>query len=184
MQHKGTKTLYTKRLTLRRINIDDVTYMFHNWANNENVTKYMTWSYHTDIELTKMIINSWSNSYEKETFYHWVIVLNDINEPIGTISVVNIKEDVEEVEIGYCIGEKWWNQGLTSEAFKEVIKYFFEEIKVNKISATHAKENPSSGRVMLKNNMKYEGTLRQAVKASCGEVCDLVCYSILKEEYQ
>ena len=184
MEHKGSKTLYTDRLTLRKITIDDAQDMFDNWANNKKVTKYMTWDSHSDVEQTKMIINSWATSYSKETFYLWTIVLNDINQPIGTISVVSLKEDVSEVEIGYCIGENWWNKGIMSEALNEVIRFFFEEVKVNRVCASHAKENPASGKVMLKCNMKYEGTLRQSIKASCGEICDLVCYAILKEEYK
>ena len=184
MEHKGTVTLNTNRLILRRITLDDASNMFNNWASNKNVTKYMTWDGHKSVEETKMIISSWINSYSKETFYHWVIELKEINEVIGTISVVDKKEDVGEVELGYCISEAYWNKGLMSEAVKEVIKFFFEEVKANRVCASHAKENPSSGKVMKKCNMTYEGTLRQAVKASCGKICDLVCYSILKDEYK
>ena len=85
---------------------------------------------------------------------------------------------------GYCIGEKWWNQGITSEALKEVIRFFFEEVKANRICACHDINNPNSGKVMIKCNMKYEGTLRQAVRRGTGELSDLSYYSILKEEYK
>lgn len=32
------------------------------------------------------------------------------------------------VHIGYCIGRAWWHQGITSEAMKAVIDFFFEEV--------------------------------------------------------
>ena len=184
MEHKGTVKLETDRLILRKVTISDAQDMFDNWASNPNVTKFMTWPTHSNIEITKMVLSNWVNSYENFTYYQWGIVIKKTNQLIGTISVVRFKEEINEVEIGYCIGEKWWNQGITSEALKEVIKFFFEEVKVNRVCASHAKENPSSGKVMKKCNMTYEGTLRQAVKASCGKICDLVCYSILKDEYQ
>ena len=43
------------------------------------------------------------------------------------------------------------------EALKEVIIFLFEKVKV--VHSSHALENLASGKVMLKNNMVYEGTL-------------------------
>ncbi|MDR1620562.1 MAG: GNAT family N-acetyltransferase [Clostridiales bacterium] len=58
------------------------------------------------------------------------MVLNDINEPIGSIAVVHQQEDVGRVHIGYCIGRQWWRQGYTSEALRALVKFFFEEVGV------------------------------------------------------
>lgn len=55
----------------------------------------------------------------------WAIVLKEINEPIGTISAVDVDNATEKIHIGYCLGSKWWNIGLMSEALKVVIKFFF-----------------------------------------------------------
>ena len=184
MNHKGTVKLETNRLILRRINMDDVLEMFDNWASNPNVTKFMTWPTHSSTEITKMVITSWVNNYENFTYYQWGIVIKETSQLIGTISVVKLKEDIDEVEIGYCIGEKWWHQGITSEALKEVIRFLFEEVNANRIAACHDVNNPNSGKVMLKCNMKYEGTLRQAGKRGNGELSDLSYYSILKKEYK
>ena len=66
------------------------------------------------------------------------------------------------VHIGYCISKKWWNKGITSEALKALIKYFFEEVGVNRVESRHDPSNPNSGKVMMKCGMKYEGTIREA----------------------
>lgn len=184
MEHKGTVKLETDRLILRKVTMADAQDMFDNWASNPNVTKFMTWPTHSNIEITKMVLSNWVNSYENFTYYQWGIVIKKTNQLIGTISVVRFKEEINEVEIGYCIGEKWWNQGITSEALKEVIRFFFEEVKANRICACHDINNPNSGKVMIKCNMKYEGTLRQAVRRGTGKLSDLSYYSILKEEYK
>ena len=42
--HKGTQTLETSRLTLRRVQRSDATSMFRNWASDPEVTKFLTWS--------------------------------------------------------------------------------------------------------------------------------------------
>jgi [ribosomal protein S5]-alanine N-acetyltransferase len=86
------------------------------------------------------------------------------------------------VEIGYCIGKQWWNKGITSEALNVIIKYFFEEIRVNRIEAWHDIKNPNSGKVMAKCGMKCEGHLRQSRKNNTG-ISDHAIYGIILEEY-
>jgi ribosomal-protein-alanine N-acetyltransferase len=86
------------------------------------------------------------------------------------------------VHIGYCIGKKYWNQGITSEALNRIIKFFFEEVGVNRIESRHDPNNPNSGKVMKKCGMKYEGTIRQADINNQG-ICDYSEYGILAEEY-
>ena len=68
------------------------------------------------------------------------------------------------------------------EAAGTVLKFLFTETGFNRIAATHAGENPKSGRVMQKIGMQYEGTLRQAGRCNWG-IVDEVWYSILKDEY-
>ena len=43
MKHIGTKTYETERLILRPFTEDDAEAVFHNWASDDEVTKYLTW---------------------------------------------------------------------------------------------------------------------------------------------
>lgn len=183
MNHKGTQELETERLILRQFMPTDAQNMFDNWASNPNVTKYLTWPTHDNVETTKLIINEWVDGYNADDFYQWAIEVKEIGEPIGSISVVRINEAVDEVEIGYCIGEKWWHQGYTSEAFTKVIDFLFTEVGAKRICAKHDTDNPNSGRVMMKCGLQYEGTLRKAGRNSTNAVCDLAVYSILNIEH-
>ena len=63
MTHKGTVPLETKRLILRRFTLDDAEAMFNNWASDPEVTKYLTWPTHTDISVSKTVIESWLHLY-------------------------------------------------------------------------------------------------------------------------
>ena len=65
MNHKGTITLETERLILRRLTIHDAGAMFRNWANDNEVTKYLTWPTHTDVSVSENIIKSWIPLYDK-----------------------------------------------------------------------------------------------------------------------
>nr|WP_295051698.1 GNAT family protein [Ruminococcus sp.] len=84
--------------------------------------------------------------------------------------------------MGYCLGYNWWHKGIMSEAFKEIIRFLFEDVGLNRIEAYHDPRNPHSGDVMKKCGLLYEGTARQAGKNMQG-ICDNVHYAILKEDY-
>ena len=127
------------------------------------------------------ILNEWTASYEKPDFYQWAIVPKNLNEPIGSISVVSINEKTQMAEIGYCIGRPWWNHGITSEALSAVINFMFDQVGANRVQAKHDVNNPHSGLVMKKCGMKYEGTLRSAAVNNQG-VCDVSIYALLKSD--
>ena len=183
MKHLGTITLETQRLILRKTLESDYEPMFRNWANDERVTKYMTWAPYESAEQLKNTYHQYLlDSQEKLDFYDWKIVLKKSNELIGSIGVVKLSEDIEEAEIGYCLGASWWHMGIMTEAFQSVIQFMFEEVGVNRITATHDPRNPHSGDVMKKCGLLYEGTSRQAGKNMQG-ICDISRYAILKEDY-
>lgn len=182
MDHKGTKTIETERLVLRQFNMDDAEAMFKNWESDFRVTEFLRWKTATDIHETEQVLYEWVKGYENLDFYQWAIVLKEIGEPIGSISVVSKNEKLNIVHIGYCIGSKWWHQGFTSEAFKAIIPFFFEEVGVNRIESQHDPNNPNSGLVMKKCGLKYEGSLRQADWNNKG-IVDACMYSLLKSEW-
>ncbi|MDR0936099.1 MAG: GNAT family N-acetyltransferase [Oscillospiraceae bacterium] len=182
MSHKGTVKLKTKRLILRKFEIADAEAMYGNWAGDPEVTKYLTWQTHSGVEATKQLLSEWLLEYSKPDHYNWAIVLKTPGEPIGSISVVNVDDRVNYAEIGYCLGQNWWNKGYMTEALTAVIKFLFEQVGANRIAAVHDANNPISGKVMLKCGLKYEGLHRQDGRNNQG-ICDLAEYAILAEDY-
>lgn len=183
MNHSGTVRLETDRLILRKFTEKDIEPAFRNWTSDEKVTEFLTWPVHSSVEVTGGIIKEWIAGYESKDFYQWAIVPKDNNdEPIGTISVVSKKDDLDIVHIGYCIGSKWWCRGITSEAFSGIIPFLFETVGVNRIESRHDPKNPNSGKVMMKCGLQYEGTLRQSDRNNYG-VVDASWYGLLRSEY-
>ncbi|MFQ9473566.1 MAG: GNAT family N-acetyltransferase [Oscillospiraceae bacterium] len=37
--------------------------------------------------------------------------------------------------MGYCIGSRWWNRGITSEAFSGILPYLFQEVGANRVES-------------------------------------------------
>ncbi len=183
LNHSGTSTLETPRLTLRRFRQGDAEDMYRNWASSENVTRHLTWMPHESVEVTKRSVAHWITCYENADNYHWGIELKEIGQVIGSISIVDIGAQLESAEIGYCIGEAYWGRGLMPEALAAVIAHCFGRVGFHRVTASCSALNPASGRVMEKCGMKYEGTLRDGAKNNRGEYIDYVKYGILISDY-
>jgi RimJ/RimL family protein N-acetyltransferase len=100
---------------------------------------------------------------------------------IGSIGLVTVP-DHQRAELGYWLGRPYWGQGCTTEAARELLRYGFTELRLNRIYASHFSRNPASGRVMQKIGMQYEGTLRQHI-AKWGRFEDLKLYGSLQSEW-
>lgn len=178
MKHLGTKRIETERLILRQFTMEDATAMYQNWASDPEVTKFLTWSPHAGIEITKTVLLEWVSSYD-ETKYQWCIALKETNEAIGSMGVTHVDESVASMELGYCIGHSYWHNGITSEALKAVMNYLLEEVGVNRIEAKHNIKNTNSGKVLKKCGLLYEGTQRSAFRDNTG-ISDFALYGYVK----
>jgi ribosomal-protein-alanine N-acetyltransferase len=183
LNHKGTISLETERLVLRQFTKEDAEDMFNNWASDEEVTRCLTWPTHGSIDITKKVIGMWIEEYRNLDYYQWAIELKESKSVIGSISLMSIDNHNENCEVGYCIGKAFWNKGIVTEAFSQVIEFAFDEVGFQRITARHRADNLASGRVMEKCGLKYEGHLRKILKNSSGILVDCKYYSILKDEY-
>ena len=182
LDHKGTQTIKTERLILRKFTRDDAQDMFHNWAKDERITKYLTWPPHESIETTEYVLSLWCADYEKNDFYQWAIEWE--GKVIGSISVVRYSDENHSAELGYCMGFDYWGKGIMTEAAKAVIAFLFDEVKVNRIIIYHAVKNPASGKVAQKCGLSFEGIHREEFLTQWGEYLDIACYGIIRKDYE
>ena len=153
--------------------------MFENWASDPEVTRFLTWPAHSDVEVTRLVLNDWISRYEDGGFFNWAIEWKGNGRVIGNISVVRFIEELETADIGYCMSRAYWGRGIMPEALRAVTDFLFDTVGVNRVTACHDRNNPKSGRVMQKAGMKFEGILRGAGKNNLG-ICDEVRYGILR----
>lgn len=184
MNDVGTVMLETERLILRRIELNDALDMFNGWCNDKDVCRYLPWDCHGTIEVTKELLNMWVDDYNNSHIYRWIVILKENNKPIGTVDVVNKDIDNSVFELGHCYSKETWGKGIATEVFSRVIKFLFEEVGVEVITAKHNEGNNASGRVMQKANMKFDGVLRsRVIDKVTKEREGFVFYSITKDEY-
>lgn len=168
-------------MILRQFILADAEAMFRNWANDSEVTKYLTWPPHGKLEITQMVLTDWVKSYEKDDYYHWAIALKENgDEPIGSL-LAQCDDRIEKAHIGYCIGKAWWRKGIMSESLQAVMDFLFDEVGCNRVDSRHDANNPNSGKVMAKCGMKLEAITRQSDWNNQG-ICDTCHYALLAEE--
>lgn len=182
LTHKGTQTITTERLTLRKFVAEDAKDMYENWAKDEQVTKYLTWPPHESLETTQYVLSLWCNDYKNKNFYQWAIVFE--GKVIGSISVVRISDENEYAELGYCLSRNYWGKGIMSECAKAVTDFLFAQVGVNRVSICHAVKNPASGRVAQKCGLTFEGTHKEEFKAQYGEFLDISYYAIVRKDWE
>ncbi len=179
LKHKGTQKLETKNLILRNFNESDAEQMFDNWASDERVTKFLRWKPHQSPEESKKLCKLWEDMSKEKANYQWAIIEKETNYTIGSIGLVDTDEKMKSCEIGYCIGHNWWGKGYASEALREILK-FIDDIGFVRIYAMHHVLNEKSGRVLIKNDFKYEGILKKFDVNNDGEFIDVKIYSKIK----
>ena len=50
MRHAGTQTIETERLLLRPLTPEDAPMMYANWANDPDVTRWLRWEPHKNVD--------------------------------------------------------------------------------------------------------------------------------------
>lgn len=86
------------------------------------------------------------------------------NQFCGIIGL-NKQSDVYEksLEMGYWLGEEYWNMGIASKAVKLITQYATQELGFERIFTSVYAYNKASMRVLEKNNYILEGVFRKAV---------------------
>ena len=127
-------------------------------------------------------IRTHPEKFQRGEFVNFAIVLRSRNELIGAIGLA-LHQEHFHAEMGYWVGKPYWNQGYCTEAAREVLRYGFEELSLNRIHVMHLSRNPASGKVMKKIGMIHEGRRRQHI-LKWGVFEDVELYGLLKSEFE
>ncbi len=118
-------TLETERLLLRPFTPDDAEAMFEGWTSDDEVTRYLTWSTHENVGMTRALLERWCAEYKKPERLNFAIVLKEEGRLIGGIDVVGYVDGVPV--IGYNLSRAYWGRGIMTEACRRVLDYLFSQ---------------------------------------------------------
>lgn len=123
-----------------------------------------------------------SQQKQKNNNYVFAIRLKENKRIIGCVSI-ELDKKHDKGSLDYWIGYNFWGKGFGTEAVQEIIKFGFENKKLNRIWAAHFPDNIASKKVMEKAGMKHEGTMRSYFKRDKNYL-DVSVRSILRSEYE
>ena len=70
---------------------------------------------------------------------------------------------IKTAELGYYVGEKYWNKGVASKSIAMITKYGFESLHLTRIFAGVFENNKASMKVLKKNGYMLECIKRKAI---------------------
>ncbi|MGZ4564977.1 MAG: GNAT family N-acetyltransferase [Mycobacterium sp.] len=153
------------RLVLRRPVVDDAGALFQRVARDPEVTKYLMWAPHADVEATRRVITEKLNVTDDERT--WAIELRHSGEVVGLTSCR--RPVPHSVEIGYCLGRRWWGKGLMGEVLDMLLTALDGDRAVYRVWATCNVDNERSARLLERAGFVLEGRLaRHAVYPNLG----------------
>ncbi|MCM1543931.1 MAG: GNAT family N-acetyltransferase [Ruminococcus sp.] len=166
--------------TLREWKIDDAQSLAVQ-ANNLKIAANLrnVFPYPYTLAAAEFFINDCIANEGKKQIVRAIVV---DGKAVGTVSVL-IQDDIYEksAEVGYWLGEDFWNHGIMSEAVKMICKEAFSKFDIVRIYAGIFDYNIGSKRVLEKAGFTYEGTMRNGIYKN-GKVHSYYMYSILREE--
>ena len=151
--------------------------------------------YANNIEVSRYLRDSFPYPYSRENAIQWVsfvknnystlffAIAND-KELIGGISAVP-QPDVHRfsAEVGFWIGQLFWNKGIMTKAIPAFCNYLFTKFNFNRLTSNVFDGNEASKKVLSRSGFILEGVLRKSVYKN-DKFVDQFIYGLLKEDFQ
>jgi RimJ/RimL family protein N-acetyltransferase len=148
----------TARLILRPIAPEDSGPIFDTYAQDAEVTRFLSWRPHRGIDDTAAYI---AHCIATPPAVARTYVLTDRHD--GAIrGAFDLRHTApHRLEFGYVPGRPWWGRGLMTEALTEIVSWALRQDGLFRVSSFCDVENIGSARVMEKSGLLREGLSRR-----------------------
>ena len=171
--------LTTKRTILRSLQLEDAEDLYE-YSKLDNVSLMIGRKLHESIEYTKKYIE---HEMKKDGIY--AIELKTDHKVIGTIGLrkqdSELELDTRMVRI--VLNPEYWGKGYAQEVTKELIRYVFEEVKIDTLTVGHFTFNVQSESVIKKLGFNHKRRTRVEY-INEGEFVDAEEYYMTCREYK
>jgi ribosomal-protein-alanine N-acetyltransferase len=149
--------LRTERLVLRHFTLDDaprVRELVGNWKVARMLAR-VAYPYSDDLA-QEWIAGQDSARAKGESFPFAIEHQGELVGCVGLDARANAEGGAGPVyEIGYWVGEPYWNRGIATEAGRALVGHAFSARPIDKLTAGHLAENHASGSVLTKLGFRY-----------------------------
>jgi RimJ/RimL family protein N-acetyltransferase len=150
----------TSEFILREPTPADASLIFHSYAQDHDVTKYMTWQPHKDISETLNFLQKCIILWHENKEFNMVVMQKKTQQIVG---MIRIAPQGNTASIGYVLAKRYWNKGYATHLLHELIAYLFQKTDLTFIQSFCDIDNIASARVMEKAGMKKKGILPEYI---------------------
>ncbi len=172
--------IFTNRLRLRPFTINDAGQIQEMASDSEIAATTLHLPHPYPEGMAAKWIGTHQQHLKEGTAVFFAIEIKRESRVIGTVKLM-LETEHERGKLGYWIGKPYWGKGYATEAAEAVLRYGFDELKLNRIYANCFGGNPASGKILRKIGMVAEGCLAQHVK-KWGKYIDLEIYGLLQKD--
>ncbi len=147
----------TARLVLREARPEDAPLIFAAYAQDPEVTRYLTFRPHRDLKDAHEAVRRFIENWRSGKSFCWLIFRRDPGDLIGAISA---RPD-QGMNLGYLLARPFWGQDFMSEALEAIVEWAFTVPSVFRVWAVCDVENAASARLLERNGFHQEGVLKK-----------------------
>ncbi|MCU9612568.1 GNAT family N-acetyltransferase [Caldibacillus lycopersici] len=173
--------LETENYRLRGVTIGDAADLFM-FMRDSDTMKFITPHLVKTVEEMEEKINNHLQNFLQSKEIPWVIITKETDKVIGMVRFHKLHLWHRKTEIGVAICKEYQGKGVMTEVMKELLRFGFLELKLNRIVGDIFAENIGSKKLLEKFGFHQDGILRQTDFDGV-EYHDTIVYSMLKQEY-
>jgi len=175
------KVIEGQNIFLRPIQLSDSSGPYLNWLNDPEVNQYLESRF---VSWTTEMLSSYIANLVNNNELLFAICSMESKKHIGNVKLGPINWNHRFADIGIMIGDKdQWGKGRASEAIREICRYGFDELELNKITAGCYGDNQGSVKAFSRVGFQQEGILRKKFLSSAG-FQDHILLGILNDEFK
>ena len=156
---KFEKILETERLVLREFNINDAEFILELLNTPAWIEFIGDKKIHTLQDAENYLEKGPIDSYNKNGFGLWLILLKDGSIPIGMCGLLN-RESLDDIDIGFAFLPEHSKLGYGFEIAYATMNYARNVLGITKVVAITDSKNISSIKLLDKIGLRFEKTLK------------------------
>ncbi len=174
-------SLRTERLLLRAFQLDDVERV-HEYASDPVVTRFTDWGPNSIADTRAFVGESVQEAGEADRqSFTFAAVTEQDDTLVGTVAIWVEDAGHRRGELGAVFHRSVWNRGYATEAFRELVRFGLDELRLERIAATCHPENTGSARALTKAGLRAEGRMRGHLRTRDGRR-DSLLFAILSTD--
>lgn len=172
--------LIDDKIKLRYFELDDITKLSTIRSLPENYKFF----YEFEPLNKEQQLSWWQNSYNKQNEKNFIIVKQESEELIGTVSLVNIDTRNRNAELGRLfVFNEFSGKGYAKLAVKQIINYAFKHLNLQKVFLEVISNNDNAIKLYEKIGFKEEGCLKSHIFKN-GQYIDIMMMALFKNNYK